>query len=80
MYHHGYSYDSGDRTLPASTQVSFTNSINVTGPVSVVGSASSQATRVMNLFSCSTQLSMKFIQHINVKMPTFISRINANLR
>ena len=38
--------------------------------------------KVMKLFSCSTLLSMKFIQHINVKMPTivgiltFIGRIN----
>ena len=38
---------------------------------------------VIKLFSCSTQLSMKFIQLINVKMPTvvgiltFISRISA---
>ena len=37
---------------------------------------------VIKLFSCSTQLSMKFILLINVKMPTtvgiltFISRIN----
>ena len=37
---------------------------------------------VIKLFSCSTQLSMKFIMLINVKMPTivgiltFISRIN----
>ena len=36
----------------------------------------------MNIFPCSTQLSMKFILLINVKMPTivdilaFISRIN----
>ena len=29
-----------------------------------------QAPRVIKLFSCSTQLSMKFSPHINVKMPT----------
>ena len=28
--------------------------------------------RVRNLFSCSTQLSMKFILLINVKMPTIV--------
>ena len=38
-------------------------------------------TEVMKLFSCSTQLSMKFIMLINVKMPidgilTFTSRMN----
>ena len=38
--------------------------------------------KVIKLFPCSTQLSTKFIQLINVKMPTivgiltFISRIN----
>ena len=38
---------------------------------------------VIKLFSCPTQLSMKFILHINVKMPSivgiliFINRINA---
>ena len=38
--------------------------------------------KVIKLFSCSTQLSMKFILLINVKMPTivgiltFMSRIN----
>ena len=38
--------------------------------------------KVIKLISCSTQLSTKFILHINVKMPTivgiltFISRIN----
>ena len=42
----------------------------------------SLGTDVIKLFSCSTQLSMKFILLINVKMPTivgiltFISRIN----
>ena len=40
--------------------------------------------KVIKLFSCSTQLSMKFILLINVKMPTivgiltFISRINTS--
>ena len=38
--------------------------------------------KIIKLFSCSTQMSMKFILFINVKMPTivgilmFISRIN----
>ena len=41
---------------------------------------------VINSFSCSTQLSLKFILLINVKMPTivgiltFISRINGWLK
>ena len=30
----------------------------------------------IKLFSCSTQLSMKFILLINAKMPTLICRIN----
>ena len=43
---------------------------------------STSGPEVIKLFPCSTQLSMKFIQHINVKMPTtvgiltFISMIN----
>ena len=28
--------------------------------------------KVIKLFSCSTQLSMKFSPHINVKMPTIV--------
>ena len=35
--------------------------------------------KVIKLFSCSTQLSVKFILHMNVKMPTiltFMSMIN----
>ena len=39
-----------------------------------------QGPEVIKLFSCSTQLSMKFILLVNVEMPTiiltFISRIN----
>ena len=31
-----------------------------------------QAPRLKNFFPCSTQLSMKFFQLINVKMPTFV--------
>ena len=31
-----------------------------------------QAPRFIKLFSCSTQLSTKFIQLINVKMPTIV--------
>ena len=31
---------------------------------------------VIKLFSCSAQLRLKFILLINVKMPTFMSRIN----
>ena len=43
-----------------------------------------QSPKVVKLFSCSTQLSMKFIMLINVKMPTivgiltFISMMNAS--
>ena len=36
------------------------------------GGIRDQAPKVIKLFSCSTQLSMKFLQLINVKMPTIV--------
>ena len=33
---------------------------------------------VIKLFSCSTQLTMKFIQLINVMMPTLVGHFNIN--
>ena len=35
--------------------------------------------KVIKLFSCSTQLSMKFIMLINVKMPTFVVEISCSI-
>ena len=34
---------------------------------------------VIKLFSCSTQLRLEFFLLINIKTPTFMSRINYNL-
>ena len=34
--------------------------------------SSRAGTKIINFFSCSTRLSMKFIMHINVKMPTLV--------
>ena len=47
--------------------------------------ANTPCPEIINIFSCSTQLSMKFILLINVKMPrivgilTFMSRLNDRL-
>ena len=50
--------------------------------VKEIDSSTDPGPQVIKLFSCSTQLSMKFIMLINVKMPTivgiliFMSKIN----
>ena len=54
----------------------------VSGETALPRHTSSSGPEVIKLFSCSTQLSTKFILLINVKMPTsvgiltFISKIN----
>ena len=55
---------------------------NISCPISMKECLSDPGPEVIKLFSCSTQLGIKFILLINVKMPTivgilkFISRIN----
>ena len=54
----------------------------IKGSFEIFGATGKPGPEVIKLFSISTQLSMKFIMLINIKMPTtvgisvFISRIN----
>ena len=70
------------RLLPVPTVVLLTSSLHVVAPIMCWGLVFSPGPGVINFFSCSTQLSTKFILLINVKMPsivgilTFISMIN----
>ena len=67
------------------------SSVSLDGEIYVMGGYDGKYFRkswpeVIKLFSCSTQLSTKFILLINIKMPTrvglltFISMINTHLR
>ena len=80
IFPHGVFIDS----VPVSSQVMLPMTSSPSFPISgTVHNLLRPGPKVIKLFSCSTQLSLKFILLINVKMPTivvgiltFMSRIN----